>query len=209
MTGFVHVRQTRTNDSARHYLLGINFGTKLVLSQNQQFMRFVKLRYRRHGRQINATTKFTSVKNHKKSKTTNFNNNGSASKPGVDNEYQFNANRLGIYRPKNNGPKPAGKPGVSCPTSNQPYVLNVRWLNNSSETRPIVQWKPIIADLSRKPAKLNTSSPAAAKTDLAQTNYSKSYLSHPEAVSSTRPANASSGISLAQVPLRKRAATLV
>ena len=62
----------------------------------------------------------------------------------------YRANRAGVYRPVNERPKPAKKAGIICPTSKQPYVLNVRWLNNESETREIVRWTAEIADSRRK-----------------------------------------------------------
>jgi hypothetical protein len=110
--------------------------------------------FRRRDELAITNNKADGMKHNKKSKTTispKF-NGASASAGGVT--IPLNAYRVGIYRPAQQGPKPAKKPGVSCPTSKQPYVLNVRWLNNSAETRPIVRWKAEIAHLSPKSFKI-------------------------------------------------------
>ena len=115
-----------------------------------QFLRALKLWHRRLLRQPGAKSNYTKIMKHNKSKPLISGSTGKGRAAVTLRLQAYGANRAGVYRPVNERPKPAKKVGIICPTSKQPYVLNVRWLNNEPETREIVRWKAEIADSHRK-----------------------------------------------------------
>jgi len=110
----------------------------------------LKLWHRRLLRQPGAKSNYTKIMKRKKSKPPISGNTDKGRAAVAARLQAYGANRAGIYRPAIHGPKPVKKTGIICPTSKQPYVLNVRWLNNAPENRQIVRWKAEIADSHRK-----------------------------------------------------------